>query len=143
MPYLREFSWEGGMCRLGEDGSQPSVEPMVLYDHTKASPETLRLDILGMSFPICWDVGVVSRLTTLVLDHYAGRPTWDLVEVLARCTNLKHLRWKQRIGEDDPFTAPLPVFTSTSLEILNIDLPATSDEARSMTALSLMIRSQS
>ncbi len=132
MPYLREFSWEGGMRGLGEDGSQPSVEPVELYDHTKASPETLRLDILGMSFPIRWDVGIVSRLTTLALDHYAGRPTRDLVEVLARCTNLKRLRWKQRIGEDDPFTAPLPVFTSTSLEILDIDLPATSDESRSI-----------
>ena len=132
MPYLREFSWEGGMHGLEETGSQPSAEAVALYDHTKTSPDTVRLDILGVSFPIRWDDEVVSRLTTLALYHCAARPTRDLVEIVARCTSLKRLRWKQRMGEDDPFTAPLPLFTSISLEILDIDLPTTSDEARSV-----------
>ncbi|KAF8336335.1 uncharacterized protein EI90DRAFT_3119628 [Cantharellus anzutake] len=132
MPHLREFAWEGGIRAPDEDDSQTSTESVALYDHTKTSPEALRLDILGAPFPIQWDDGIVSRLTTLALDHYAGRPTRDVVELVARCPNLKNLRWKQRLGDDDPFTAPLPLFTSQSLEILDIDFPATSDEARSV-----------
>src|SRR5260370_32979377 len=62
----------------------------------------------------------------------AARPTRDIIGLIARCENLKELRWKQRVSEDEAIADTLPPFKSLSVEVLDIDVPEVSDEQRSI-----------
>ncbi len=134
MPLLREFAWLGGLPPLyGEsDDLPPDQEPLALYDPTKCSPHSIRISLIGRALPIRWDDAILLNLHTLVLDNMAARPTRDIIGLIARCENLKELRWKQRVAEDEAIVETLPPFKSLSVEVLDIDVPEVSDEQRSV-----------
>ncbi|KAF8327916.1 uncharacterized protein EI90DRAFT_2974822 [Cantharellus anzutake] len=134
MPLLDEVAWLGGLPSLyGEtDDPPPNQEPLALYDPAKCSPRSIRISLIGRALPVLWDDAILLKLNTLVLENMAARPTRDVIELIARCTNLTRLRWKQRISEDEVVTEPLPPFISKSIEILDIDVPEVSDPERSV-----------
>ncbi|KAF8329505.1 uncharacterized protein EI90DRAFT_3155386 [Cantharellus anzutake] len=137
MPYLRQLTWMNGRSEDVEDDDEAGDEgpPRVkLFEIDDFAPPHYRLEFNGQRYVVDWDEAVLAKITHLDLDNLAGRPSADVVRLVARCPNLKRLRWVQYLGEDDLVESgtQMPKFRSDSLEVLDIDIPDNSDEQRSI-----------
>ncbi len=131
MPNLHEFAWDGGSPLVHGDDEDEDNHIVTFLDPSIVSCPSYRLSYHMGSVSMDWNDQIVSKLVTLKLYDLAGRPTRQVLQLIPRCCNLKRLRWVQHLSEDEQHPEPLPPFTSTSLEVLDIDLPDNSDEERS------------
>ena len=136
MPYLKQLTWVNGKCDDDEEDEEIGEDPphVKLFETDALAPSHYRLEFNGQRYIVDWDEAILERLTHLDLDNLAGRPTSDAVRLVARCPNLKRLRWVQYLHDDDFLEggAQMPKFYSASLEVLDIDIPDNSDEQRSI-----------
>ncbi|KAF8313018.1 uncharacterized protein EI90DRAFT_3045172 [Cantharellus anzutake] len=131
MSNLREFAWDGGSPLSHDDDEDEDNHTVTFLDPSTVSSPSYRLTYHMGAVSMDWNDQMVSKLVTLKLYDLAGRPTRRILQLIPRCTSLKRLRWVQHLSEDEQHTEALPPFTSTSLEVLDIDLPDNSDEERS------------
>ena len=124
MPYLRKFSWVG--VDVDHTGSQAITwDSTAILEGEPISLSSCHITIRGASFPLRWNDQLIANLQHLTLVDAAGFPTRDVVELVARCQALKSMSWLHEPRDDDDDSedsSETPVFSSSSLEMLQMDL---------------------
>jgi len=129
MPDLREIIWDANNAFQHDDVTDQ--RPIILLDHPVSLPNTYSVTIRDISLPINWERSL-AHVRHLSLIGLAGRPSLIVVELVAQCPELKSLKWLRFLPEEPLYTTSMPTFTSSSLEVLDMDL---SDEGDSSNCL--------
>jgi hypothetical protein len=119
MPDLREFIWDANDAIQRDGVSEQRL--ITLLDHPASVPETYAVAIRDKSLPINWEPSM-AHIRHLSLIDLAGLPTPTVVALVAQCPDLKSLRWLRYLPEESMYTDSMPTFTSSSLEVLDMDL---------------------
>ncbi|KAF8321084.1 uncharacterized protein EI90DRAFT_3066972 [Cantharellus anzutake] len=123
MPELWQIAWDGQDPTRSDPSPPPSPTSITLVDDSVGAEITaLDLNALHAPVQIQYDEKITSKLKHLRLRDFAGTPHKDVVDLVARCPNLKTLNWVNDLGEGDSASRDLTALTSTSLQVVRLSL---------------------